>query len=177
AYRNEDYQACYQNLFGKELNESETIMFNSSECILRIRLWLREYEMLAEEGNEIRALDSLIQSVNAYPGLFSSASQWQCVDKVDPTYQEILGILTSKYGLTEEEARLIASEPDDVVYTKIVHYIVDGMTYSDAMAKATGAVPEGTSQPEEPVAIPKPDLLPEEDGMGSGNFVESGSGE
>ena len=171
AFKNEDYQACYQDLFGKKLNETETIMFNRSECILRIRLWLREYEILADEGSEIKALDSLIQSINAYPGLYTSAVNWGCLDKVEPTYQEMLGILNNKYGLTTEEAFSIAAEPDDIVYTRLVHEVVNGMSYTDAYNKINGIVTE--PEPEPVKEVVKDDLLQEEDGIGNDNFVDN----
>ncbi len=174
AFKNEDYQACYQDLFGKNLTESEEIMFNRSECILRIRLWLREYEILADEGSEVRALDSLIQSINAYPGLYTSAITWGCLDKVDPTYQEMLGILQSKYGLSADEAFAIASEPDDIVYTRLVNEIARGKSYTDAYNKINGigTEPETVQEPE---VIEKHDVLPEEEGVDGGNFVDNSS--
>ncbi len=175
AFKNEDYQTCYQDLFGKDLNETETIMFNSSECILRIRLWLREYEILSEEGSEVRALDSLIQSVNAYPGLYASAVEWRCLDKVEPTYSEMLSILSQKYGLSAEEAVLIASEPDDIVYTRLVNAIAGGSTYTDAMNQINGIPSESEAPLPEPEPEPEPlyDLLPEEDGVTGEGFVEN----
>ena len=57
AYYEGDYQTCYQNLFGKDLNETESIMFGKSESILYIRLWIREFEMYMAEGDRVRALD------------------------------------------------------------------------------------------------------------------------
>jgi len=171
AFKNEDYQTCYQDFFGKKLNETETIMFNRSECILRIRLWLREYEILADEGSEIKALDSLIQSINAYPGLYTSAVEWGCLDQVNPTYQEMLGILSDKYGLSEQEAINIASEPDDLIYTKLVYEVVNGLSYTDAYNKINGISTE--PEPEPVKEVVKDDLLPEEDGVSGDNFIDN----
>nr|MCR4897402.1 hypothetical protein [Lachnospiraceae bacterium] len=164
AYMQGDYQTCYQNLLGKNLNETETVMFNKSECILRIRLWLREYEILSEES-EVRALDVLIQSVNAYPNLYTSAVKWNCTEDVSAVYNDMLNILENKYGLTEADAMAIAQEPDDVTYTRLVTAAANGEGYGNAPEE------EVPDEPAEPVEV-IPDELPEEQDMGGVDFVE-----
>ncbi len=126
AFYEEDYQTCYQNLYGQNLNETEEVMFYKSESILRIRIWLREYEIFAEEGSELRALDSLIQSVAGYPILLDFSTQWNASLEVSEVYQEILAILSNKYHLSEEQAKEIAGASNDVEYTKMVMTIIAG---------------------------------------------------
>ncbi|MBP1585272.1 MAG: hypothetical protein ILP17_06230 [Lachnospiraceae bacterium] len=126
AYAMGDYQTAYQDLFGQDLNESDEIIFKKSECILRIRLWLREYEILKEES-DVKALDSLIQTVNRYPGLYQSAVKWNCLDEVEPLYRQMVDALESEYGLSEEEAIEIAMIRSDVDYTRAVYAVVNGL--------------------------------------------------
>lgn len=126
AFYEEDYQTCYQNLYGKELTETEQVMYGKSESILRIRLWIREYELLAQEGAEAEALDSLIQSVNEYPTLDAYAVLWNADSEVNLLYAQILGILEDKYHLTEEQALEIASQRSDVDYSMMIYAIIDG---------------------------------------------------
>jgi len=165
AYNNGDYQTCYQNLFGKKLNESEQVMFGKSESILRIRLWIREYEILAAEGEELEALDSLIQSVNAYPALYSEATQWSAAGEVGEGYAVILNYLYERYGLTEEQAKAIAAEPDDIEYTRMVYTIIQG----GAFGSWNGSVTAPEAESEEPL----PDMLPEEQELPAGTFIEN----
>lgn len=129
AYYKGDYQTCYQNLYGKKRNESEQVMYRKSESILRIRLWLREYEMFAEEGAEAEALDSLLQSVNDYPKLYEYAAQWTAANEVSEVYAQILSVLSEKYRLTEAQALEIAATENDADYSKKVYAIVDGEEY------------------------------------------------
>ena len=158
AYSEGDYQTAYQDLFGQDLNESDEIIFKKSECILRIRLWQREYELLKEES-DVKALDSLIQTVNRYPGLYASAVKWGCLDEVQPIYNQLLGELESRYGLTEEEAAEIAMIKKDVDYTRAVYQVVNGMY---------GAEPETVPEPEpEPEPEPLQDVIPGEEDPGS----------
>lgn len=126
AYSAGDYQTAYQDLFGMELNESDKIIFKKSECILKIRLWYREYELLRDES-DVKALDSLIQSVNNYPDLYESAVKWQCLEEVEPVYNQIVEALYNEFGLTEEEAREIAMIKKDVDYTRAVYDVVNGL--------------------------------------------------
>ena len=173
AFLNEDYQTCYQSFYGKKLNESEQVMYNRSECILKIQIWLREYEIYTDEGSEVKALDSLVQSVNSYPSLKESSIEWGCLDKVEPIYANILDILQTKYSLTEEEALEIAGVEDDVVYTRIVNAIAKGVSYEDALNYIYTDDISGNT-PIEDVIIPAnmDDMLPEEDGMSGESFIE-----
>jgi hypothetical protein len=166
AFNEGDYQTCYQNLYGKNLNESEKVMFSRSECILRIRLWLREYEMLVEEGSETGALDSLIQSVNDYPILYEYAAQWNSTTEVAEGYAEILSILSEKYGLTEEQAKEIAAIADDTEYTMAVIAACEGKGYS-----STDADDENAQVTDNQAALK--DLLPEEQGMVTSQFIDN----
>lgn len=167
AYYAGDYQTCFQNLYGKDLNETEQVMFGKSESILYIRLWLREYEMLAEDGAEVEALDSLIQTVNDYPKLYDYAVKWNADSEVAAGYQNILNILFEKYGLTEEQAREIAAVRSDKEYTRMVVEIVQGEPF--------GAWNEPDPTPE-PEPAPLQDVLPEEEDLDEGAFVDNQEG-
>jgi hypothetical protein len=160
AYAVGDYQTAYQDLFGQSLNESDEIIFKKSECILRIRLWLREYEILKEES-DIKALDSLIQTVSRYPGLYDSAVRWNCLDDVEPLYRQMVDALWTEYGLTEDQAKEIAMLRSDVDYTRAVYAVVNGLN--------NNSEPEETL-PEVPLSAPDPaleDELPGESDPGS----------
>ena len=162
AYYSGDYRTCYLNLYGKELNESDQVMLGKSECILTIRLWIREYEMYAEEGSSLEALDCLIQAVNDYPDLYEYASKWNAAGDVTAEYTIILNLLYERYGLTEDQARAIAAEPNDIEYTKQVNAIVQGGAYGS------------WNQPEPIVDAPLTDVLPEEEELPDGNlFIET----
>lgn len=193
AYIAGDYEACYQNLFGKKLNETEAAMYGKSESILYIRLWYQEYEMLAEQGSEVKALDSLIQTVQNYPELYKYAAQWNAGMDVYEIYLDILDTLYNKYGLSEDQALEIAGVRSDLEYTRIVTALTQGYSYDswqDAFlpAGATGdssapsqpssegdglsGQPEGGSSEEENSSEGLPDALPEESDLQPGDYVE-----
>lgn len=152
AYYKEDYETCYQVLYGKKLNESEQVMFSKSESILRINLRMREYEIFAKEDSQVEALDVLIQTVYDYADLYAYASQWNAGEEVAAVYAQMLAILQDKYNLTESDALEIAAEPDDVEYTKLVTAVAGGEKYISAEKSS-----------DKPVKTEDlPDMLPEE---------------
>ena len=149
AYSDGDYQTAYQDLFGQDLNESDEIIFKKSECILRIRLWYREYEMLKDES-DVKALDSLIQTVSRYPGLYASAVKWQCLDDVEPLYLQMVDALWNDFGITEEEAIEIAMIKKDVDYTRAVYEVVN---------RRNGVIQDEPAPEDELLTPPEPDPL------------------
>lgn len=164
AYYAGDYQTCYQNLFGRELNETEQVMYSKSESILTIRMWLREYEVFVNEGSELEALDSLLQAVHDYPSLLDYATQWNVQDEVTSAFGEILNILSEKYQLSQEEAQAIADISDNVEYTKNVMLVLQKLglgswEFPDTTQTVTTVSPAQNTEnlPEE-----LPDPLPEE---------------
>lgn len=165
AYYNGDYETCYQYLFGKDRNESEQIMYSKSECILRIRMWIREYEMLVEEGLEAEALDSLIQSVDKYPLLYEYAVQWNAGPDMEEPYARILGILSEKYHLTEAQAFEIADTRSDVEYSKMIYTIADGGEFG------SWNTPKSEDTLETPEVLE--DLLQEEADLSDTPFVDN----
>lgn len=173
AYYEGDYQTCYQNLFGKDLNETESIMFGKSESILYIRLWIREYEMFMGDGDRVRALDSLIQTVNMYPELYHYAGQWNAESEVAAGYAVILNYLVGDFGLTEVMAQEIAAVRSDWEYTKIVTALANGMSYESWNASGNAATPGDIQVPSEPVEEGLPDALPEEGELGNDTFIDN----
>lgn len=167
AYYAGDYQTCFRNLYGKDLNETEQLMFGKSESILYIRLWLREYEMFAQDGAEVEALDSLLQTVDDYPKLYDYAVQWDAGAEVSSVYQTILSILLDKYGLTEEQAREIAAESSDRKYTRMIVEIVQGNAFDSRNEQIH--VSESSTLESEQTTLQ--DVLPEEEGLGEGEFI------
>lgn len=158
AYYEENYQECYQSLFGKELNESEQVMFYKSQYVLRMRLYLKEYEQFEKLLQETQALDCLVEAVKDYPALSEEAAKWNASQEVGQVYQQILGILNDKYQLSEAQAMEIAREADDLVYTRMITAIAEGSTL-DAWR-------------EEQSQKAMVDVLPEEEELADIPFVE-----
>lgn len=160
AYYEGDYQTCYQDFFGKELNETEQVMYSKSESILTIRMWLKEYEVFVKEGSELEALDSLLQAVHDYPSLLTYATTYNAQDEVASAFQDILNILSQKYQLDQDRAQEIANISNDVEYTQNVMEVLQnlGLGSWDLPQKAEETISSNDGE----TAAELPDLLPEE---------------
>lgn len=173
AYYEGDYQTCYQNLFGKDLNETESIMYGKSESILYIRLWIREYEMFMGEGDRVKALDSLIQTIDSYPDLYQYAGRWNAEPEIAEGYAVILNYLSGEFGLTEGQAQTIAKVRSDKEYTRMVTAIAGGRTFENWDTPVTPEKPTEGAAPQEPEEEQIPDILPEEDELGNDTFIDN----
>ncbi len=169
AYEEKNYEACYLHLFHKDRNEEQERMYVASESILYMRLLKEEYESFVKEGSEVKALDSLIQTINGYPALNAYASQWEAVTEVYDLYGEMTAVLEEKYGLSEAQAREIAAVKSDVEYTRIVTALAEGGTYG---SWGRPVVSEPEIAPEEG-REELPDELPEESELDEGEFVDN----
>jgi hypothetical protein len=162
AYKTGNYLNCYMELYGKKLSEEEEPFFKRSECILHAQLPLKQYQVLARQGNMVEALDVLIQFVDHYPLLKTQAEELKVQVMCQASYEEVLGQLNNAFGLSEEQALSIAAEPDDVVYTKKVTAIANGESYQENEAETKQDSQE----------TPKTDMLPEEETLPSVPFIE-----
>lgn len=124
AFEAEDYKTCYQNLYGKKRNDTEDVMFHKSECIIKIQIWIKEYEMQMNDGKRLEALDRLIQAVCQYPELYVACVKWNAVPLVSDYYQDILGKLDSNFHISELQALEIGAIPNNVEYTKTLKKIL-----------------------------------------------------
>nr|WP_300837012.1 hypothetical protein [uncultured Acetatifactor sp.] len=184
AFRDGNYAICYQNLHGKKLNDEQTQMYGKSESILYMEQEYRRYDIVVKNGSQAEALDSLLQTVNNYPAVFAYASQCQAVSEVEEIYARIIGILLDKYGLTEDEAKKIASMGSSIEYTRAVNAVADGNGYQEPASDAADMEEEHSmeEQPEtggESAGVPEddtealPDRLPEEPDLGENDFVDN----
>ena len=148
-------------------------MYNKSQCILHIRMWYREYELLEADGSEAKALDSLIQSVYEYPSLSAYAYQWDAQNEVNEIYLQLLDILSGKYGVSEAQAQEIGALESDIAYTRAILALVGDAGYGqESVSDETPAQSESQDSPEGEV-LEQPDVLPEEAEMETGEYVDN----
>ncbi len=166
AYENGNYSACYQNLYGRKLDEEQTLMFEKSESILYMEQEYRKYEIVLNNGTEVQAVDSLLQTVANYPAIHAYATQCGALSEVEEIYAGMIGILSDRYGITEERAKEIAAMGSRIEYTRAVTALVEGW------GSGTPEPPEDSGIPAEPEPEPVPDELPEEAELEEGNFVD-----
>ncbi len=116
AYYNQNYSECYQILYGKELNESDKIIYKRSELMLKMSRSIDSYETYMDADMPIQALDALIQGIGRFEALRVEAMLLELEQDAERIYGDIvehLGI----FGVTEQKALDIYNSESDEEYT------------------------------------------------------------
>lgn len=152
AFYEGDYDTVYKLLYDRQLNDSDSIIFNRVKAVLKLERKLQSYENHIALNREVEAVDALMQGVRCYYEL-TAVETYGAREELEALYQQICAILESRYGITPDEAVRINAY-DDVSYTMKLNAVVNGTEF---------AIP-GEEMPEEPMdAEPMRDLLPEEE--------------
>ena len=133
AYYSGDYKSVYVETYGEKLDESDSLIEGKSKVILTMQRKLDSYQNHLKLGQDVEALNALITGLQTYDTINQDAETYGVLTEVDSIKEEILNILSSNYGLNEEEARALLQEKDQVTYTLALEHIINGS--SNALVK------------------------------------------
>lgn len=154
AFYDGDYEEVYRLFYDRNLNSSDTVIYNKVKIVLTLERKLKSYENNLALNKELEAVDALIQGISCYQSL-QGIDEYDVRNEVDAIYQQICNILENKYGITYEEAIEINTY-DNETYTRIVDAIVNGTEFV-----MPGEETEEAEESEEEL-LPQ-DVLPEEE--------------
>jgi len=158
AFENQDYLTCYEILYGQKLTEREQQLFTFSNMVLRMQKKISDYDKYVEDGENLYALDSLMQAVEEYEETQEEALACGADGEMLKLYREVLAILLENYGLDEEGVRGIAFCDNKVEYTRMLDTLINGGTVDIKEEPATDTED-------------LPDLLPEEEETDDTEFL------
>lgn len=118
AYESGNYLECYKNLYGKQMTESQEIMFRRSEINLKMELQKQDYLDYRKDGAFLQGLDHLVQFFFKYDSIYQNAEKWKHTDIVTKTHDELSQWLEEDYGISEEKAKELGAIEDDYDYTR-----------------------------------------------------------
>lgn len=156
AFKEQDYETCYQELSGWELSESESEMRDFARVVLKMERRLDAYEQYKGLRQKLDALDSLMRVVANYDEIYQEALNCGAEGEVEARYEIVIGLLSEEYGLSAKEAKAIAALDSDVEYTRYLTAVVAGKGFSGLDTE------DGTL----------PGLLPEEEELPDTKFSE-----
>ncbi len=130
AFEKQDYLTCYEQLYGMNLSEKQATMFHHAEVVLKTQRRIDMYEKYLEDDKELEAIDSLMQLLFDYEGLYADAQSYKATEEVSAIYDEVIDLLKEKYGLTEDDAMTIAKCPNNIEYTRYLVALKDGIKVS-----------------------------------------------
>ena len=163
AFENQDYLTCYEILYGQKLTEREQQLFTFSNMVLRMQKKISDYDKYVEAGENLYALDSLMQAVEEYEETQEEALACGADGEMLKLYREVLTILLENYGLDEEGVRGIAFCDNKVEYTRMLDTLINGGTVDIKEEPATDTED-------------LPDLLPEEEETDDTEFLPEDTG-
>lgn len=156
-----DYYKVYELLYDKNLNQSDQLIFERANVILKLQRKLDSYELNKKIGQEAEALDALLQGALKHDEILSDAA-YGAEEELQVLYYVILDHLNQDYGINEEEAREINS-CDSETYSRKIHSVVNGEGFP---AQGQKADEEGKTQDNNELQ----DILPEEE-----DLIQAGS--
>ncbi len=155
-----DYVESYQLLYGKELNENETLLFEKSEVLLSMERRWDAYEHYLWMEKELEALDSLIQASKTYDGLYDRAVTLNILNDVTAIYEKIIKELNDKYRVSKEQAEELAENESPIEYT---NQLTDILEEKERRETEAGVEIPSTSME---------DVLPQEEELEEFNFIQ-----
>ena len=120
AYYNEDYKTAYENLLGKNLNNSDSLMLEKATILMRLQRKYDSFVNYHKMGKETEALNALLEGCSLYIQLQAEAQEQGISKELDEIHQDLLDNLEYLYGVTENQAGVLISIEDDAVYTEEV---------------------------------------------------------
>ena len=156
AFYTGDYSKVYELLYDKNLNQSDQLIFERANVVLKLQRRLDSYELNKKIGQEAEALDALLQGTLKYEEILSDAT-YGAEEELQVLYRKILDHLEQDYGIGEEEARTINSY-DSETYSRKIYSVVNGEDFSDLEQEAGE---EGKTADNDKLQ----DVLPEEEDL------------
>ncbi len=123
AYYNEDYKTAYENLVGKKLNASDSLLLEKATILMRLQRKYDSFVNYHKMGRETEALNALLEGCGLYIQLQAEAERQGISQELDEIHQDILDNLEYMYGVTPDQAGVLISIADDAVYTEEVERI------------------------------------------------------
>ena len=172
-----DYEGAYESLVGlTHLSEDSRDIYNRSFVLMRLQRKIDAYNEFEQREDDLEAIDALLQGVTLHDALTEYAASLGVGEAFEALYQEILGYLSGVFGVSEETAREIVRNPDDLQYTMALMDIVDP-TWRDEVqpseqlteagaAVGTDAMVPVEDTPDEPEMqdAPAPEEMPADEG-------------
>lgn len=136
AFDNQEYATTYSDLYGMKLNEEDELIYTKSKIILLLSRKADSYENYMRLGMKPEALNALLEGYEMSAKVKEAAEEYDVTAQVMQEYTRIVDGL-AVFGLSEDDARQLASLDSDVEYNRQVRAIASGSTYQIDMEENT----------------------------------------
>ena len=168
AYYQQNYKEAFLSLYGKELNESDQLIYDRAKLIVLMERKYESFENYMNMGMDIEALNALLQGLDRYALLSERANELGVSTDLEQIKNRIIEALQEEFGLSVADANEILSY-DALDYTNCIESIVNKTPFvkaADEINAQYGVISnqeEDTAISDNSVPEELPDLLPEEE--------------
>lgn len=118
AFEQGDFEKAYGALLAQRRNEEEEAAFQGAEMYLLMERQLESYQNYSKmQGWELQQLNALLLGVQKYQRIKDRSQSYGVQEQVTNVYLNIISLLESQYGISEEEAVSLSAIRDRVEYT------------------------------------------------------------
>ncbi|MBQ6588084.1 MAG: hypothetical protein IJI01_05350, partial [Butyrivibrio sp.] len=117
AYTHREYVTAYKMLYGKEMTEDQTVIYEQSRVLAWAERYLSGYENYVAMNMEEEALDMLLMGMRNKGDLLEEAAKFNVEIQVQSVYDSIESLLSTNYGLSETDISEINSIKKERDYT------------------------------------------------------------
>ena len=117
AFTHQEYTTAYKMLYGKEMTEDQTVIYEQSRVLAWAERYLSGYENYIAMNMQEEALDMLLMAMRSKDSLLEEAVKFGVEIQVQTVYDSIESLLSSNYGLSETDISEINSIKKERDYT------------------------------------------------------------
>ena len=117
AYTHKEYTTAYKMLYGKELSETESSIYEQSRVLAWAQRYIDGYDNYMTMNMPEEALDMLMMAMRNKEDLLQQAALYGVENEVVSVYDSIEAVLLERYGLSEGDILEINSIKKDRDYT------------------------------------------------------------
>ena len=117
AYTHREYTTAYKMLYGKDMTEKETVIYEQSRVLAWAQRYLDGYDNYTAMNMKEEALDMLLMAKRNKEVLLAEAEKYSVEIEVKSVYDSIESLLSESYGLSEADVEEINSIKKDREYT------------------------------------------------------------
>lgn len=116
-YQKGSYYEGYEQLQGQKIKEKDEIFYAQLKILATVDSQYQAYLVFLKNGQEARAVDSLVCAAGRYDLNREKAVEAECQQEYDALGEKIANALAG-YDMTLEEAVMLYSKPNRIEYTR-----------------------------------------------------------
>ena len=125
AYYKKDYKNAFQSMYGKDLNDSDKLIYDRSKAIIILERKYEAYENYTLLNMKVEALNALFEGLERYMNMRDYGEELGVIEELNLTRDKILETLSNQYGISEADALdILTYEPLD--YSLKLQSIING---------------------------------------------------